>query len=148
MCRCSIENVFVGATDCWQSGTVSAGSLGGASLCSGAAGCLGFGFVVSFFSGFGLQQDPSWVVVGQQLFLQQQEEEAVSSDTAFWLTGTGEHAQTDSGKLASSVEAAVANTTREQDILRIRRIVEPTYIMGLPMQIRQAQREIKPGSPA
>ena len=78
--------------------------------------------MVSFFSGFGVQQDRSLLVVGQQLLPQQQEEGAVPTEVTFSLTGTGAHAQTASGKLASSVETAVANTTTEQDIFRIRRM--------------------------
>src|ERR1019366_10749875 len=77
-CRCSIDKVFVGATACWQSGPLSAGSLGGASFCPGAAGCPGVG--LSVFSGFGVQQEFSLLVVGQQLVPQQQEEGAVCSD--------------------------------------------------------------------
>jgi hypothetical protein len=117
--------------------------LVGTSFCSGADGDPGIGLVVFFLSGFGVQQDLSLLVVGQQLFPQQQEEGAVSSDVVFWLTGTGEHAQTASGTLASSVEAAVANTTKEQNILRIRRMVIPTYIIGFSLRVRQAQRNAR-----
>jgi hypothetical protein len=95
---------------------------------------------VSFFSGIGLQQTPSLLVVEQQVFPQQQEEAVVPGEVAFFPTGAGGHAQTASGTLASSVEAAVANTTKEQNIRRSRRMVIPTYIMGLSLRFRQAQR--------
>jgi hypothetical protein len=77
--RCSIEKVFVGATACRQSGAFIVGSLVGNSFCLAGDDVTAVGFGVAF----GVQQDRSLLVLGQQWFPQQQEEGEVSSDLAF-----------------------------------------------------------------